>query len=206
MGVLIHATSRGTRFTYFQVMCVCVVVRSRNVFRTCLSCVVDFTPCGRRRRYTWRICTTNRCFWEMSISWRLCATVRRSVVLGLLAFVAQCKVYSHLLNVSLVLRATAVPARRNGNRQPLFCVPVVTSKRCPTLSTLVDEDKWRLVSSTMKLLPGWPVLALDAHAGRIGAARISELIWKWVPDSGSLWWQRIPDVWVMYAALITWCL
>jgi len=48
-----------------------VRARLRSVFVTWLSCVVDFTSCGRRRRNTWKICTTSRCSWETSISSRL---------------------------------------------------------------------------------------------------------------------------------------
>jgi len=41
------------------------------------------------------------------------------------------------LTISGLHKVTVVPMRRNGIRQPLICVLVVKSKRCPTLSTSV---------------------------------------------------------------------
>jgi len=42
-----------------------------------------------------------------------------------------------LLNHFWTARVTMVPIIRNGTRQPLICVLIVKSKRCPTLSTPV---------------------------------------------------------------------
>jgi len=41
------------------------------------------------------------------------------------------------LNHFQTAQGTVTPVRRSGTRQPLICVLVVKSKRCPTLSTLV---------------------------------------------------------------------
>ena len=60
-----------------QVTLVCAVVRSRIGSVMCWNYETDFLLSGRRRRNTWKTCTTSRCSWETWISWKHWATLSR---------------------------------------------------------------------------------------------------------------------------------
>jgi len=73
-------------------------------------------------------------------SWGANTETLRTSIMALCYSVAEycAPVWSRFLHIESGLhRVTVVPVRRNGTGQPLICVLVVKSKRCPTLSTLV---------------------------------------------------------------------
>ena len=70
--------------------------------------------------------------------------------------------------VSTPDKVTAVPVRRNGNFQTPISVPVVRPKRCHTLSNPAHRQDYTVAClnytlQTMMPLPGWPVMARNAH-------------------------------------------